>query len=695
MAQNPTVFDVFNIPAPAAKLESKELPKASVAKVINDRSRPAHATFSRAEAAALLELYILDANDEDGMLPGSSQDDMSAVKMRSTDFSNLMCDARRPAGATFSRAEAAELLVSFNTYKSLFSESPQNSLKLAGSTVRALLTGTSPQNSVKASSGFKPMAKIDSISNFGDADIAPAKDDASVSTAVPVLVPTTCDAATAAVGELDPVPFSLPVYVATCMTYCKLMTQTYPGVCKQAVGQAFSDIMVKGKVRPTDIFKEWAPLNFKPLPKYGHYAGQIVFRSRFEDREKLNEAFVSVAADCKFPEELVNVSWDDETTVRPYSDDNAVQASNHYIHSEKEHYNFKKHSKQGFTKYVAAIQCYETLDQATGEWTTVFWLYLPGKTWDGTSCFNFLKEVVGRYYGETNPKVVKAEEMLTMTEECKKALDSPLHILRYLLLLPLAIFLNLSATLWEKADAKHVPNRLGAKGDREMAFLNLTAKQSKEMCSAFKAAGMPPTAGLLYALCTAYQRHVGCYPFGINLQASLQTRGFVPVIKERYFIGDWLIGPCYKVRRAFDGLRATLGLGNAEYWRPEDAKTLYAQLIDDVTNCSGRVREAFVAREYGVIKGGPAPYQNQNLYGDINRMNDSILFNNYGPRFVHPEAKAVSWNWTGPGKLDCNTISVNGCTSITLASTVMGIEKVTSIRNEMKDIIDQITAKSK
>ena len=68
-------------------------------------------------------------------------------------------------------------------------------------------------------------------------------------------------------------------------------------------------------------------------------------------------------------------------------------------------------------------------------------------------------------------------------------------------------------------------------------------------------------------------------------------------------------------------------------------------------------------------------------------MNDSILFNNYGPRFMHPEAKAVSWNWTGPGKLDCNTISVNGCTSITLASTVMGIEKVTAVRDEMHKII--------
>ena len=37
-----------------------------------------------------------------------------------------------------------------------------------------------------------------------------------------------------------------------------------------------------------------------------------------------------------------------------------------------------------------------------------------------------------------------------------------------LLLLPLALFLNLSATLWEKADAKHTPHRLGAKGDREV-----------------------------------------------------------------------------------------------------------------------------------------------------------------------------------------------------------------------------------
>lgn len=671
--QKPSVFDVFDIPAPSSaekKFESNHVaaPKVSLSEAMRHRSSGSvYATFSRAEAAALLELVALDAKEA-----------YTDTKSESKSFSDLVRDDR-PAGATFSRAEAVELLKGLAAYKAFLNQPSHNSHKLAGDLVHL-------QPQTKAV--FKPMQKIDSFSNIGGHRCRNHK-------SKDAYTPTTVTDATAAVGELSPVPFSLPVYVATCMTYCKLMYQTYPGVCKQAVGQAFSDIVLNGKVRPTEIFKEWRPLDFKPLPKYGHYAGQIVFRSRFSNRKKLNDAFVSVAADCDFPEELVNVSWDDTVEVRPYDERNCVQASNHYVHSDKECYNFKKHSKQGFSKYVAAIECYETLDEATDEWTTVVWLYLPGKTWDGTSCFNFLKEVVNRYYGEINPNVVKAEEMLTMTDECKHALDSPFHILRYLLLLPLALFLNLSATLWEKADAKHTPRRLGAKGDREMAFLNLTAKQSKDMCAAFKAAGMPPTAGLLYALCTSYKRHVGGYPFGINLQASLQTRGFTPVIKERYFIGDWLIGPCYKVRKTIKGLLAACGMGDAEYWQPEDAKALYTELIDDVTNCKGRVREAFVAREYGVIKGGPAPYQNQNLYGDINRMNDSILFNNYGPRFMHPEAKAVSWNWTGPGKLDCNTISVNGCTSITLASTVMGIEKVTAIRNEMKMIIDAIVEKSK
>ena len=78
-------------------------------------------------------------------------------------------------------------------------------------TLTANIVGTSPNSSVKASSGFRPMAKIESFGNFRDADVASSKDDASVPTAIPVPVPTTTEAASAAVGELGPVPFSLLV----------------------------------------------------------------------------------------------------------------------------------------------------------------------------------------------------------------------------------------------------------------------------------------------------------------------------------------------------------------------------------------------------------------------------------------------------------------------------------------------------
>ena len=83
------------------------------------------------------------------------------------------------------------------------------------------------------------------------------------------------------------------------------------------------------------------------------------------------------------------------------------------------------------------------------------------------------------------------------------------------------------------------------------------------MCAAFKASGVPPTAGIIYVVTEAYRRAVGCYPFGINLQASLQTRAFTPVLKERYLIGDWLVGPCYKVRSLGRALMAALGQGQS------------------------------------------------------------------------------------------------------------------------------------
>ena len=154
-------------------------------------------------------------------------------------------------------------------HKALLEQSPRDSLKLEDDLFRS---------QHKANATFKPMQKIESFGSLGgewtrkfnailrpERPLKPSPTLLNYPYPCPLLhvsvtagcnpqdidirvetksndthAPTTMADATAAVGELGPVPFSVPVYVATCMTYCKLMYETYPGVCKQAVGQVCS-----------------------------------------------------------------------------------------------------------------------------------------------------------------------------------------------------------------------------------------------------------------------------------------------------------------------------------------------------------------------------------------------------------------------------------------------------------------------
>ncbi len=117
-------------------------------------------------------------------------------------------------------------------------------------------------------------------------------------------------------------------------------------------------------------------------------------------------------------------------------------------------------------------------------------------------------------------------------------------------------------------------------------------------------------------------------------------------------------------------------------------KKLYYKLVNELKSGTGAVRDAFLARTYSIVKGGPAPFQNESTYSGYNELNDSILFNNYGIRDMNPKCNPVSWNWTGPGKLCCNTINLNGQTSITFASTLLPIEEIKKIRDTTKEILD-------
>ena len=165
------------------------------------------------------------------------------------------------------------------------------------------------------------------------------------------------------------------------------------------------------------------------------------------------------------------------------------------------------------------------------------------------------------------------------------------------------------------------------------------------------------------------------------IQASLQTRAYVPVVKERAFVGDWLIAPLHRLRAA----------GVTDYTLA-DAQRAYVTLLDDLASCKAAVMRAFYARVFGVVKGGAATFEKAPTYADDNRLCDSLFFNNYGLRTVHPDAKCRSFNWSGAGELNCNCILLNGRICIVFASQTLPLERLERIRDDAHGILMRLAA---
>ena len=55
-------------------------------------------------------------------------------------------------------------------------------------------------------------------------------------------------------------------------------------------------------------------------------------------------------------------------------------------------------------------------------------------------------------------------------------------------------------------------------------------------------------AALIYPAITSYKNELGKPPWCMPIQASLQTHAYVPIVKERTFVGDWLIAPLHRLR---------------------------------------------------------------------------------------------------------------------------------------------------
>lgn len=421
--------------------------------------------------------------------------------------------------------------------------------------------------------------------------------------------------------------------------------------------------------------------------KYNHYAAQFVFQYKF-DVMTLRKALVETGSNANIRQQHCYLSYEQNDSLINY-DGTMKQNSNHYVYNEIEDYNFKKDCKK-WTGYKVALDGWYS--EKEGNVTSVFWLFLPGKPWDGTSCFNFMKEVVARYFEEPNYYVYNGYSF-KWNKEIQNTLNHPYYVLKHVFSIPKNIYLNNLCTQTQTEISKK--KKMGVMGDREMCFLNLTKEYSTSLTNAlkkfevqddsFSKKGLPPLAAILYAVVSSYYYVLHEYPVGVAIQASLLSYCFdkeeeqqIDKINNRFYIGDWLIGTFYQIRKEAEKQPIKMMF----------MKKLYYKLVNELKSGTGSVRDAFLARTYSIVKGGPAPFQNEKTYSGYNELNDSILFNNYGIREINPNCNPISWNWTGPGKLCCNTINLNGQTSITFASTLLTIEEIKSIRDKTKEILD-------
>ena len=97
---------------------------------------------------------------------------------------------------------------------------------------------------------------------------------------------------------------------------------------------------------------------------------------------------------------------------------------------------------------------------------------------------------------------------------------------------------------------------------------------------------------------------------------------------------------------------------------------------------------------FGLVKGGAATFEKAPTYADDNRLCDSLFFNNYGMRTVHPKARCVSFNWSGAGKLNCNAILVNGRICVVYASQTLPLERLESIRDHAHEVLTRLAHES-
>jgi len=319
---------------------------------------------------------------------------------------------------------------------------------------------------------------------------------------------------------------------------------------------------------------------------------------------------------------------------------------------------------------------------------TVWNVYLPGGAWDGSSCFNFCKELVHRYYGGAPTELFMAEK-LTLRAEAKTKLDKSNHFGLFMKRLPGALLANMSDFMWQFYRSQPMMGGPGLLP--RMNILNFDEETSAKVAAGLKARGASPYAGVVYACAVAFKKVIGYWPHGVIQQTSMQSRAYEPILKERNVIGDWLVGP-YRQLRSLTTAGRDFSL--------KDSQRMYEDLISELghgTNTgdfNGAVAKACEAKHYGLLNWGAAVFEFFPFYPDGIKILDSIFLNNYGIRTLHEDSGFYSWNWAAPTGIALNTISVNGKMCTCLGTCVHSQDECDAIRDEVEAILLEFAGKA-
>lgn len=429
------------------------------------------------------------------------------------------------------------------------------------------------------------------------------------------------------------------------------------------------------KGAPSQILKQgtYPVRNYKPDMNYVSY----IFFDKPLEEDRLRKALVSLCAEDDVPEDKIEVKMFDEVPTDWAAGAGNVGSvrSDYYLPKTLgEEGNMVHHgmSNMGSGYWIRM----HVFNGAPGK-PTIMIYFGSVDAWDGSSNFNFAKELINRYCGNKPNNVFQRPEI---DPKFAKILDQG-SFLWFMLKMPFNIAWNVKGWLWSMFRSFKC---FGGNGfGFRMCFMNFSPEESKKLAAGAKAMGVKPFGVFCYAGVKASEEVMKERALCITQQASMQSRYYRAPgqDKDRDFVGDWLIGPVQ-----FVGKEYTL----------QDAQKGYDQLMTDMDEAGPSVRKTFWAKAYGVINSGAAGFEAFPFYNDNMHVMDRCIFmNNYGVRTVDPSSGWKAWNWNAPMWLGINTICVNGVTTTMVGSAFMGMEMVEDVRDHIEATCREIMSNAK